>query len=276
MDAEEAKIKSDIENLLEKLNKKAVTIEMLQSKLSALKLYASDLQTLLGGRTILREVEEEEMYVKTLVEDKCLQQINLCYRPEAKMVAINNIEIFGSVCRETNPPAINIKIGKDKQAQIMTITPPVRNVSIHDINLVLLRKKERLYNQITGCTITPNGKFICADYDTKGLHILNEDWTSDNIDTKLPAIKYAFDVTCIDDTRLAISNGDHHQISILNIASKNIEKIINTSHWCYGIAQNEGSLLLCKGSRGISRVQESDNSRSLLVKLETFSDGRML
>jgi hypothetical protein len=45
------------------------------------------------------------------------------------MVAINNIEIFGSVCRETNPPAINIKWEKDKQAQIMNITPPVRNVS---------------------------------------------------------------------------------------------------------------------------------------------------
>jgi hypothetical protein len=49
LDAEEAKIKSEIENLLEKLNKKAVTIEMLRSKLSALKLYASDLQTFLGG-----------------------------------------------------------------------------------------------------------------------------------------------------------------------------------------------------------------------------------
>jgi hypothetical protein len=61
---------------------------------------------------------------------------------------------------------------------LMTFTPPVRNVSIHDINLVLLRKKERLCNQITGCTITPNGKFICVDYGTKGLHILNEDWTS--------------------------------------------------------------------------------------------------
>jgi ribosomal protein L9 len=36
LDAEEAKIKSEIENLLEKLNKKAVTIEMLQSKLCSL------------------------------------------------------------------------------------------------------------------------------------------------------------------------------------------------------------------------------------------------
>jgi uncharacterized membrane protein YgaE (UPF0421/DUF939 family) len=53
LDDEEAKIKSEIENLLEKLNKKAITIDMLQSKLSAVKLYATDLQTFLGGRTIL-------------------------------------------------------------------------------------------------------------------------------------------------------------------------------------------------------------------------------
>jgi archaellum component FlaC len=85
LDAEEAKIKSEIENLLEKLNKKAVSIEMLQSKLSALKLYASDLQTFLGGRTILLEVKEEETCVTTLLAEKCLQQVNLCYRHEEKM-----------------------------------------------------------------------------------------------------------------------------------------------------------------------------------------------
>ena len=268
LDAEEVKIKLEIENLLENLNKKAVTIEMLQSKLSAIKLYASDLQTFLGGRTILREVQEEEMHVTKLLEDKCLHQVILCYRPDAKMAEINNIEIFGSVCRETNPPAISIKRGKDKQAQIMTITPPVRNVSIHDQNLVLLRKKERLCKQITGCTITPNGKFIFADLGTKGLHILSEDWTSDNLDTKLPAIRNAYDVTCIGDTRLAISTGKSQEISILNIASKKIEKIINTSDRCYGITQNDGSLLFCEKSRGISRVQLSDNSISLLVKQE--------
>jgi hypothetical protein len=266
LDAEEAKIKSEIENLLEKLNKKAVTIEMLQSKLSAVKLYASDLQTFLGGRTILREVEEEEMCVTTLLEDKCLQQVNLCYRPEAKMAAINNIEIFGLVCRETNPPVINIQRRTDKQAQIMTITPPVRNVSIHDINLVLLRRKERLCDNITGCTVTPNGKFIFADYSEKGLHILNEDWTYDNLDTQLPAIRNAYDVTCIDDTRLAITTGFREEINILNIAFKQIEKIIKTSGLCCGITEYEGSLLFCEGSRGISRVQLSDNRISLLVK----------
>jgi hypothetical protein len=273
LDAEEAKIKSEIENLLEKLNKKAITIEILQSKLSAVKLYASDLQTFLGGRTIVREVEEEEMYVTTLLEEKCLQQVNLCYLPEEKMVAINNIKIFGSVCRETNPPAINIKRGKDKQAQLMTITPPVRNVSIHDINLVLLRKKERVCDKIRGCTITPNGKFIFADYGKKGLHILNEDWTSDNLDVELPVIPNAYDVTCIDDTILVISKGTYNEISIINIASKKTETIIKTSGWCFGITHNEGLLLFCQESKGISRIHLSDNSISLLLKQESFSRG---
>ena len=268
LDAEEAKIKSEIENLLKKLKKKAVTIDILQSKLSAVKLYASDLQTFLGGTTILREVEEEQMYVTTLLEENSLQQVNLCYLTEANMAAINNIEIFGSVCRETNPPAINIKRGKDKQAQIMTITPPVRNVSIHDINLVLLRKKDSLGDNITGCTITPIGKFIFANYGMKGLHILNEDWTSENLDTKLPAIRNPYDVTCIDDTRLVVSTGMYHQISIINIASKKTEKIINTSIGCYGITQNDGSLLFCEKSKGILRVQLSDNTISLLLNQE--------
>ena len=61
-----------------------------------MKLYASDLQTFLGGRTILREVEVEKMYLTTLLEEKCLQQVNLCYRPEEKMAAIKHFEMFGS------------------------------------------------------------------------------------------------------------------------------------------------------------------------------------
>jgi hypothetical protein len=77
-------------------------------------------------------------------------------------------------------------------------------------------------------------------------------------------------VSCLTNSGILLSDTYHHQISILNIASKKIEKIINTAYWCYGITQNEGSLLLCEGSRGISRAQVSDNSIPLLVKQETF------
>jgi chromosome segregation ATPase len=61
LDSEEAKIKSEIGNLLKNLNKKAVTIEMLQSKVSAVKLHASDLHFW----------EEEQSYVK-LRRKRCM------------------------------------------------------------------------------------------------------------------------------------------------------------------------------------------------------------
>jgi formylmethanofuran dehydrogenase subunit E len=93
---------------------------------------------------------------------------------------------------------------------------------------ILLSNSCTLKIPITGCTITPNGKFIFADYGKKGLHILNEDWTTDNLDVELPAISFAYDVTCIDDKRLGISTGNDKQISIINIASKKTETIINT------------------------------------------------
>jgi hypothetical protein len=64
------------------------------------KLYASDLLTFLGGRTILREVEEEEMYVTALLEEKCVQQVNVGYRPEAKLAAIKFVR-FSSLSRIT-------------------------------------------------------------------------------------------------------------------------------------------------------------------------------
>ena len=50
---------------------------------------------------------------------------------------------------------------------------------------------------------------------------------------------------------------------------KRLKKNI-TSGWCYGIKQNESPLLFCEGSRGILRVQLSDNSITLLVKHEGF------
>jgi hypothetical protein len=84
-----------------------LALDFPQSKLSAVKLHASDLQTFLGGRTLLREAMDEET---SFLEEMCLPQVNLCYRPEEMIAAINTIEICGSVYRETTPPATQLII----------------------------------------------------------------------------------------------------------------------------------------------------------------------
>jgi hypothetical protein len=49
----------------------------IQSDITAVKEYASDLQTFLGSKAIEEEVTKEEKYIMALSEDGCLQQLNL-------------------------------------------------------------------------------------------------------------------------------------------------------------------------------------------------------
>jgi hypothetical protein len=59
----EDKIKTKIDNLLKQLSEKSKTIEGIQSGITAIKEYASDLQTFLGSKTIEEEVKKEEKYI---------------------------------------------------------------------------------------------------------------------------------------------------------------------------------------------------------------------
>jgi hypothetical protein len=68
---------------------------------------------------------------------------------------------------------------------------------------------------ITGCIVCPNDKIIFVDYYNSRLVILDEDGT---FDKAIPcSLGYPFDVTCLDDTTIAVStiNG----IEIININS---------------------------------------------------------
>jgi hypothetical protein len=60
LDDVEDKIKSKIDNLLKQLSEESKTVEGIQSDITAVKEYASDLQTFLGSKAIEEEVKKEE------------------------------------------------------------------------------------------------------------------------------------------------------------------------------------------------------------------------
>jgi predicted nucleic acid-binding Zn-ribbon protein len=76
LDDAEKTIKSKIDNLLKQLSKNSTTVEGLQGDITALKEYASDLQTFLGSKTIDEEAKKEEEYLMDLSDNGCLQQLN--------------------------------------------------------------------------------------------------------------------------------------------------------------------------------------------------------
>ena len=138
LDDAEEKIKSKIDNLLKQLYEESKTVDGIQIGITAIKEYASDLQTFLGSKAIEEEVKKEEKYIMALSEDGCLQQLNLKCSIDKKIKDImSTMTSFGSVSIETSPPSVVIKTMKVKQAQIMSVIQPPSVKSINDIKLTL-------------------------------------------------------------------------------------------------------------------------------------------
>jgi DNA-binding beta-propeller fold protein YncE len=208
-----------------------------------------------------------------LSEDGCLQQLNLRYNINAKIKDIlSTITTPGSVSIETSPPSVIIKTMKAKQAQIMSVIQHPSVQSINDIKLTLhttfnIPSKQGVIF-ITGCIVCPNGKKIFVDFNNSRLVIFNDDGT---LDKEINCSRRRFfDVTCLDNTTVAVST--YNGIEIININSTKTERRIETSRPCYGITHHNGVLLWCEYNRGIQMIKLSDDRVTTLVKQSNLPD----
>ena len=268
LDDAEDKIKSKIDNLLKQLSEESKTVEGIQSDITAVKEYASDLQTFLGSKAIEEEVKKEEKYIMALSEDGCLQQHNLKCSIDNKIKDIMSTKSsFGSVSIETSPPSVVIKTMKSKQAQIISVIQPPSVKSINDIKFTLHNTFDIPEGKnkigITGCILCPNGKMILVDFHSNHrLVILNDDGT---LDKEIPcSLGFPCDVTYLDDRTVAVAT--YNGIEIINIDTKKSERRINTDKWCSGITYHNGVLLWCKKQKGIILMKLSDDRITTLVK----------
>jgi outer membrane protein assembly factor BamB len=273
LDDAEDKMKSKIDNLLKQLSEESKTVEGIQRDITAIKEYASDLQTFLGSKAIEEEVKKEEKYIMALSEDGCLQQLSLKCSIDNKIKDImSTMTSFGSVSIETSPPSVVIKTMKSKQAQIISVIQPPSVKSINDFKFTLHNTfdipKGKNKIGITGCIVCPNGKMILVDFHSNHrLVILNDDGT---LDKKIPcSLAFPCDVTYLDDRTVAVSTTNG--IEIINIDTKKSERSINTSRRCCGITYHNGVLLWCEEQRGIQMMKLSDDRSTTLVKQSNLS-----
>ena len=273
LDDTEDEIESKIDNMVKQLSQNSKTVEGLQSDIRAVKEYASDLQTFLGSKTIEGEVKKEEENIMDLSADGCLQQLTLRYNINTKIQDIlSTIATFGSVSIEISPASVVIKTTKDKQAQLVSVMQHPTVKSINDIKLTLHTTfnipNAKYDSHITGCIVCPNGKLIFVDclYNSR-LVILNDDGTLDKVITC--TLGELCDVTCLDDTTVAVST--NNGIEIININSTKTKRRIKIGKPCCGITHHNGVLLWCEEKRGIQMMKLSDDRVTTLVKQDNVS-----
>ena len=196
-----------------------------------------------------------------------LQQLSLRYNINTKIKDIlSTITTFGSVSIDTSPPGVAMQNMKDKQAQIMSAIQHPSAKSINDIKFTLhttFNIPNGNYDTcIAGCIVCSNGKMIVVDHYNRRLVILKDDDTLDKVINC--SLGKPFDVTCLDDTTVAVSTDSG--IEIININSTKIERRIKTSKICCGITHHNGVLLWCEDERGIQMMKLSDDRVTTLVK----------
>ena len=266
----EENVKLQIENLLIELSKRSDKINEIQGTTLALKEFASDLQTFLGSKSIEVEVEKQE---KSLSEDGSLKQLNIkCSIDNNILDLVSTITTFGSVAIETGSQTAVLKTEKSKHAQIISVVEPPTLHSINDIKLTLysnINIPKEISHRSRGCVICPNSKMLFIDNSSKQkLVIMNNNGTLDKKITCSPY--YPHDVTLIDDSTVAVSTaGDIH---IINIDTKRTERVIKTTSRCYGIAYHKGTLLWCAESRGLNKIELSDDRITTLFEDVKLSD----
>ncbi|XP_052101088.1 uncharacterized protein LOC127735040 [Mytilus californianus] len=267
LDDVEKGVSSEIQRIHTKLLDYTKPIEELERNVSAIKKYASELQIFVGMKKIETDIEHAEKLMVSLLEDGSLQQVDINFKEDHKMSDILSIAEYGKISRITSSPTVTMKTEKNKQAQYL-VASPIATKTIDDINLSSHKKlkipEENKTSKFTGCTITPTGNIVLVDYKYGHVFILNE---NESLECKKKVTNKPADVSCIDDRTIAISyNYYPFQIEIINISSKQTEKLINTSSMCYGITNGQRKLIYCLYGKGIMSVDFTGDDVSTIVK----------
>ncbi|CAG2213999.1 unnamed protein product [Mytilus edulis] len=244
-----------------------------------MKKFASDVQVFLGTREmniiVAKEIETITRTINAALHFKIEAELDLNISS-----LLNQADAMGKILLQEIPTNLRFKDAKIYQAQKQSSLSPERG--FHELRLQIkqklkiLRKKNEIIINVTGCLILPNGHVLISvlrrfdeihsrcliEYNKEGNHI-----------NDIRLSKDPFDLTLIDSDRIAITYGkgllykniisNFFAKSILRVEIKNITHgssnkiLVNNS--CWGISHQDGRLYVIVEEEGILVVDVSGN-----------------
>lgn len=282
MDATEAKIKRETDTLTAELSDKVKVADELEENVLAIREYATDLQVYIGSKSIENEIQKEENYLQSLLDDGRLRQIQMKLEMNTILSNIKStVTSFGEVITEIKQPVVVLKREKNKHAQNMANDSQSVDKSVEKITLSLKSKiaipvgmvRSWFINSfvLEGISVLPNEKMILADSYYRRLLVVNN---NNNVDMSIEC-KIAgygpYGVTHVEKALVAVSTS--RGIQIVNIETGTVVEKISTTGECRGIAYNNGALICSVRSIGIQSIQLSNkNTRSSITTLIKVED----
>ncbi|VDI03120.1 Hypothetical predicted protein [Mytilus galloprovincialis] len=270
----ESECSQQIKEVIKSLNEVESEISNLDNILKGIKQHASELQVYLATREIEKQISDKENRLTSMMENKHFDDLSVSSEIDTKITNIlSDVKMFGTVSMETVPTNEKLINRKSRQAQIITAVVK----SFDDIILKQVNKFDSNSRRVTGCIILPDGRMAFTEYGQKRLFIRKADGSPDfQISFKE---SNAFDCTLVKDATVAVSCGyylsDRTCIQILDLNSREITQIVNTTYRAFGIVCGDGLLVCCghipNGLYGIDVNTEQQSKISCTIDVGAWS-----
>ncbi|CAG2185338.1 unnamed protein product [Mytilus edulis] len=240
----ESECSQQIKEVIKSLNEVESEISNLDNILKGIKQHASELQVYLATKEIEKQVSDKEKRLTSMMENKRFDDFTVSLEIHTKIRDIlSDVKVFGTVSMETVPTNKTFINRKSRQAQIITTVVK----SFDDITLKQVNKFDCDSKKLTGCSILPDGRMAFTEYGEKRLSVRKADGSPD---FQIPLKENtAFDISLVKDSTVAVSCGFHSNdkscIQIIDLNSREIIKILNSTNRPYGIVCVDELLVFC-------------------------------
>ena len=235
---------SEATKLLNRLKKSERDLNCLKEQTSQLKSLASDIQLFLRTRQINEAVFKE---VETAKEEiKSLFNYEIHLELQSSIVSLMTmVDQLGKISVEKISITLPFNAGMVDQADIQLSVPEMKSIDSIHVKLKKrfnVKQKEDEEIWLSGCTMLQNGNLMIADYKGEGVLMeYNEDGQHIR---NIPCSEPPFDLTVIDNDRIAVTYGHRKYIQILNTKNHIVERKIKFDKDCYGISYQANKLFI--------------------------------
>ncbi|CAC5399692.1 unnamed protein product [Mytilus coruscus] len=267
---------NNIKKIISSLKGQETEMKLCSKEIEILRKYASDLQTFLGMRDIQSKVNDSEKRLKSMIENKSLDNVDIQLSIDDRLQDILTlVQKFGAISIKESPSAkTNLVKKKTIQAQILI---PDRLQSITTISVDLKMKFDTTCQKPWGCSMTQAGGFLFTDNhcSNEKLVILNAKSQTDYT-IQLSNSYTVFDAERLNENIVAVTTGEAPEvgqfssgISFIDLSKRKVIKFIDLPGDPYGITFDGKSLICCVEEKELHVISCTDYSLTTIPN--TFS-----
>ncbi|CAC5381915.1 unnamed protein product [Mytilus coruscus] len=241
LEIEHSKLKSEMETLLHRVDKRGKQIRKLQNEFSNMTKYATELQTYVGLKEIEKITSQDGNYIEDLKRGSDLHERNLHVKTCPALASIlHDVKSFGEITVDTRPCNVQANAQRKDQDQYLVSVPMIDQIKPSFSNKLNVPIGRTL--RIVDCCILPDCNCLIVDTVGKDLLLFKNDGTF--IRAVLSFENTPDSVCFVKDGTVAVSFYRNGEVALVDIYKSQVDRNFKFPKGCCSGVSSDGQVLV--------------------------------